>query len=91
MRRDPRVTLLCYDPRQPLRYLEIRGTVVEMTEDGAAAAPRRPRVASTWAAGPLLRRRHPDPRSPRPRSPSCAGSGRTASSRVDASAPEPAR
>ena len=36
MRLDPRVTLLCYDPRQPLRYLEIRGTVVEMTEDGAA-------------------------------------------------------
>ncbi len=36
MRRDPRVTLLCYDPRQPLRFLEIRGTVVEMTEDGAA-------------------------------------------------------
>jgi PPOX class probable F420-dependent enzyme len=35
MRRDPRVTLLCYDPRQPLRYLEVRGTVVEMTEDGA--------------------------------------------------------
>lgn len=37
MRRDPRVTLLCYDPREPLRYLEVRGTVVEMTEDGAAA------------------------------------------------------
>jgi len=36
MRRNPRVTLLCYDPRQPLRYLEIRGTVVEMTETGAA-------------------------------------------------------
>lgn len=36
MRRDPRVTLLCYDPREPLRYLEIRGTVVEMTQDGAA-------------------------------------------------------
>jgi PPOX class probable F420-dependent enzyme len=36
MRRDPRVTLLCYDPRRPLRYLEIRGTVVEMTVDGAA-------------------------------------------------------
>jgi PPOX class probable F420-dependent enzyme len=35
MRRNPRVTLLCYDPRRPLRYLEIRGTVVEMTEDGA--------------------------------------------------------
>ena len=35
MRANPRVTLLCYDPRQPLRYLEIRGTVVEMTETGA--------------------------------------------------------
>ena len=37
MRRDPRVTLLCYDPREPLRYLEVRGTVVEMTEAGAMA------------------------------------------------------
>jgi PPOX class probable F420-dependent enzyme len=36
MRRDPRVTLLCYDPGRPDRYLEIRGTVVEMTEDAAA-------------------------------------------------------
>jgi hypothetical protein len=35
MRRNPRVTLLCYDPLRPLRYLEVRGTVVEMTEDGA--------------------------------------------------------
>jgi hypothetical protein len=23
MRRDPRVALLCYDPREPLRYLEV--------------------------------------------------------------------
>lgn len=37
MRHNPRVTLLCYDPREPLRYLEIRGRVVEMTEDGALA------------------------------------------------------
>ena len=37
MRRDPRVVLLCYDPRQPVRYLEVRVTVVGMTEDGAAA------------------------------------------------------
>jgi PPOX class probable F420-dependent enzyme len=35
MRRDPRVTLLCYDPTRPLRSLEVRGIVVEMTEDGA--------------------------------------------------------
>lgn len=35
MRRHPRVTILCYDPRQSLRYLEVRGTVIEMTETGA--------------------------------------------------------
>lgn len=35
MRQDQRVTLLGYDPRQPLRSLEVRGTVVAMTEDGA--------------------------------------------------------
>jgi PPOX class probable F420-dependent enzyme len=35
MRRDPRVTLLCYDPRRPLRYLEVRGTVEEIAEAGA--------------------------------------------------------
>jgi PPOX class probable F420-dependent enzyme len=35
MRRNPKVTLLCFDPHQPLRFLEVRGTVVEMSEDGA--------------------------------------------------------
>ncbi len=35
MRRNPRVTLLCYDPHQPLRFLEVRGTVVDMTETAA--------------------------------------------------------
>jgi PPOX class probable F420-dependent enzyme len=35
MRRNTSVTLLCYDPREPLRYLEVRGIVTEMTEDGA--------------------------------------------------------
>lgn len=35
MRHNPRVTLLCYDPQRPLRYLEIRGQVVEMLEAGA--------------------------------------------------------
>ena len=35
MRRHPQVTLLCYDPRQPLRYLEVRGEAVEMTEVAA--------------------------------------------------------
>ena len=35
MRRNPRVTLLCYDPHQPLRYLEVRGHVIDITESGA--------------------------------------------------------
>jgi PPOX class probable F420-dependent enzyme len=35
MRRNPRVTLLCYDPHEPLRYLEVRGRVIDITESGA--------------------------------------------------------
>ncbi len=59
MRRDPRVTLLCYDPRRPLRYLEVRGTVIEMTEDGASQ--HLDALASKYAGRTieLLRRRHP--------------------------------
>ncbi len=52
MRRDPRVTLLCYDPRQPLRYLEVRGTAVEMTETGAAA--HLDALASKYAGRPVV-------------------------------------
>ncbi|MCU7728185.1 TIGR03618 family F420-dependent PPOX class oxidoreductase [Actinoplanes sp. KI2] len=37
IRRDPRVTLLCYDPQRPGRYLEIRGRVAETTRTGAGA------------------------------------------------------
>jgi PPOX class probable F420-dependent enzyme len=51
MRRDPRVTLLCYDPRRPLRSLEVRGTVVEMTEDGAGA--HLDALASRYAGRPV--------------------------------------
>lgn len=35
MRANPCVTLLAYDPRNPLRNIGIRGRVVEMTEEGA--------------------------------------------------------
>jgi general stress protein 26 len=35
MRANPKVTLLIYDPKQPLRQIEVRGVVVEMTETGA--------------------------------------------------------
>lgn len=37
MRRDPRVTLSIQDPDNPYRYLEVRGRVVEITEEGADA------------------------------------------------------
>lgn len=35
MRRDPRVSLAIMDPDNPYRYLEVRGRVVEATEQGA--------------------------------------------------------
>lgn len=37
VRRDPRVALAIVDPDNPYRYLEIRGRVVEITEQGADA------------------------------------------------------
>lgn len=37
LRRDPRVALSLIDPENPYRYLELRGRVVEITEQGAAA------------------------------------------------------
>jgi PPOX class probable F420-dependent enzyme len=35
MRANPRVTLLAYDPKNPMHHVEIRALVVEMTEVGA--------------------------------------------------------
>jgi len=35
MRRDPRVTLTLQDPDNPYRYLEVRGRVIDIAEDGA--------------------------------------------------------
>ena len=35
MRANPKVSLLVYDPKHPLHNIEIRGCVVEMTEEGA--------------------------------------------------------
>lgn len=51
MRRNPRVTLLCYDPRDTRRYLEVRGRVVEMTEEGAGE--HLDELASKYAGRPL--------------------------------------
>jgi len=35
LQRDPRISLCITDPENPYRYLEIRGRVVEVTEQGA--------------------------------------------------------
>lgn len=35
VRRDPRISMAITDPENPYRYLEIRGRVVDITEDGA--------------------------------------------------------
>ena len=35
LQRDPRISLCITDPENPYRYLEIRGRVVEITEQGA--------------------------------------------------------
>jgi PPOX class probable F420-dependent enzyme len=51
MRANPRVTLCCYDPHQPNRYLEVRGRVVELTEAGAAA--HLDQLASKYAGRPV--------------------------------------
>lgn len=37
VRRDPRVAMAIVDPDNPYRYLEIRGKVAEITEQGADA------------------------------------------------------
>ena len=36
LRRDPRVSIAIVDPENPYRYLEIRGRVSEITEQGGA-------------------------------------------------------
>lgn len=35
MRLNPKVSLLAYDPKNPLHNIEIRGLVIEMSEEGA--------------------------------------------------------
>jgi PPOX class probable F420-dependent enzyme len=51
MRRNPRVTLLCYDPTNDGRYLEVRGLVAEMTEVGAGA--HLDAITSKYAGRPM--------------------------------------
>jgi PPOX class probable F420-dependent enzyme len=36
VRRDPRVTMTILDPENPYRYVEVRGRVTDITQEGAA-------------------------------------------------------
>ena len=47
VRVNPRVALLAYDLERPLRYVEIRGRVVDVTEEGARARLDRLTTAYT--------------------------------------------
>lgn len=51
MRRNRRVTLLCYDPRQPLRYLEVRGIRVGGHLGGSVRC-RRPALVTACDSAP---------------------------------------
>jgi PPOX class probable F420-dependent enzyme len=53
MRANPRVTLLVYDPQDPLRNIEVRGLVVEMTEAGAVEHDDR--LAQLYLGKPTAR------------------------------------
>ncbi len=35
IRRDPRITLTIVDPQNPYRYMEVRGRVTDITQEGA--------------------------------------------------------
>src|SRR6266849_4353177 len=65
MRANPKVTLLAYNTKHPLRYIEIRGIVVEMREEGdwtiSITSPngtwaRQVRGSSVTASLPTCRR-----------------------------------
>ncbi|MEV6929432.1 PPOX class F420-dependent oxidoreductase [Dactylosporangium sp. NPDC051485] len=51
MERDPRVSICVYDPANPYRYVEVRGTVTLTEEDGPALIDdlSRAYVGQPWA------------------------------------------
>lgn len=58
MRRDHRVALAIFDPRDLGRYLQVRGEVVEITETGADEMINRLAIKYTgsgWGGGPGIR------------------------------------
>jgi PPOX class probable F420-dependent enzyme len=56
MRRDPRVAFVIADPKDPYRYIQIRGKVVEITTNGARehidALAKKYTGANKYTSGP---------------------------------------
>jgi len=57
LRRNPHVALAISDPDNPYRYLQIRGRVVEITEEGADAMIDR--LCYKYTGQPVYPRRRP--------------------------------
>ncbi len=58
VRRDPRVSISIQDPDNPYRYLEVRGRVVEITENGADEHANK--LSQKYVGKPVYMKRSPD-------------------------------
>ena len=58
VRRDPRVAISIQDPEKPYRYLEVRGRIVEITQDGAEEHVNK--LSQKYTGKPVYAKRSPD-------------------------------
>ena len=58
VRRDPRVAISIQDSEKPYRYLEVRGRVVEITQDGAEEHINK--LSQKYTGKPVYAKRSPD-------------------------------
>ena len=58
VRRDPRVSISIQDPDNPYRYLEVRGRVAEITENGADDHVNK--LSQKYVGKPVYMKRSPD-------------------------------
>ena len=58
VRRDPRVSISIQDPDNPYRYFEVRGRVVEITENSADEHANK--LSQKYVGKPVYTKRSPD-------------------------------
>jgi PPOX class probable F420-dependent enzyme len=58
VRHDPRVALSIQDPDNPYRYVQVRGKVVEITQDGADEHANK--LSQKYVSKPVYTKRSPD-------------------------------